>query len=54
MNSNKLNDKVTLVLISHKSKKKIKKILKNIKNFENIIIVDNSNDKSLGYFKKKK
>ena len=45
MNSHKLEKKVTLIIISHKSKKKIKKIIKNINNFENIIIVDNYNYK---------
>lgn len=54
MNSHKLEKKVTLIIISHKSKKKIKKIINNIKNFKNIIVVDNSNDKSLVYLKKKK
>ena len=53
MNPRKLEEKVTLILISHKSKKKIKKIINNIKNFKNIIVVDNSNDKSLVYLKKK-
>lgn len=51
---NTLEKKITLILISHKSRNKIIKIFKNLKLFKNIIIVENSNDKSLKKIKKNK
>ena len=38
---------VTVVVISHKSKKKVLNLIKNISNNFKIIIVENSNDKSI-------
>tara|TARA_B100001057_G_scaffold35937_1_gene32509 strand:+ start:2528 stop:3376 length:849 start_codon:yes stop_codon:yes gene_type:complete len=40
-------DKITVVLISYKSKKKIKNFLKNISNKNRILIIENSNEKSI-------
>ena len=38
---------VTVVVVSHKSKKKVLNLIKNISNNFKIIIVENSNDKSI-------
>jgi len=42
-----MNSKITLILISHKSKELILNYIKNIYNSVNVIIIDNSNDISL-------
>ena len=44
---NEYYDYITIVLISYKSKKKIQKFLKNLSNKNNIIIIENSNQKIL-------
>ena len=49
-----MNSKISLILISHKSKKLVLKYIKNIYNKINIIIIDNSKDFSLEKEIKKK
>jgi N-acetylglucosaminyl-diphospho-decaprenol L-rhamnosyltransferase len=45
---------ITVIIVSYKSRKAIFNCIKSLKQFQKILILDNSNDKKLGYKLKKK